>query len=305
MKQAMSNCSPILVTGSHRSATTFVGRMLALERELEYIHEPFNVDWGIRGIDREFLYLDDSVSVEYEALVDDFFLGRSKFKPGTVSYPKYHYSYWAKKFWGSRSYFEYRYCFLTGKRMLVKDPIACFSSQFLVKKYNMQCVCMIRHPAAFVASLLSLGWATDLSTVLNQSKLVDAFDFERLRGYERGTDIERAACMWLMIYTALCRYVSQNDEMFYVRHEDLSVDPVGQFQVLYSRLGLDWSATIEERIVASTTDSTKAKHSAHDVSRNSIHNLEKWRCVLTTDDLNVVRRITESVANEFYDDDEW
>ena len=33
---------PILVTGSNRSGTTWVGRMLEASRELEYVHEPFN-----------------------------------------------------------------------------------------------------------------------------------------------------------------------------------------------------------------------------------------------------------------------
>jgi hypothetical protein len=33
---------PILVTGAHRSGTTWVGRMLALVPGVEYIHEPFN-----------------------------------------------------------------------------------------------------------------------------------------------------------------------------------------------------------------------------------------------------------------------
>ena len=33
---------PILVTGAHRSGTTWVGRMLALAPGVAYIHEPFN-----------------------------------------------------------------------------------------------------------------------------------------------------------------------------------------------------------------------------------------------------------------------
>jgi len=36
--------SPILVTGMHRSGTTWVGRMLAASREAVYFHEPLNPD---------------------------------------------------------------------------------------------------------------------------------------------------------------------------------------------------------------------------------------------------------------------
>ena len=34
---------PILVTGSHRSGTTWVGKMLAATGSVGYIHEPFNL----------------------------------------------------------------------------------------------------------------------------------------------------------------------------------------------------------------------------------------------------------------------
>ncbi|UCF28983.1 MAG: sulfotransferase family protein, partial [Chloroflexota bacterium] len=41
--------SPILVTGAHRSGTTWVGKMLAAGRETAYISEPLNV-WHRPGV---------------------------------------------------------------------------------------------------------------------------------------------------------------------------------------------------------------------------------------------------------------
>ena len=38
--------SPILVTGSHRSGTTWVGKMVAVSPPIFYIHEPFNPTHG-------------------------------------------------------------------------------------------------------------------------------------------------------------------------------------------------------------------------------------------------------------------
>ena len=35
--------NPILVTGSHRSGTTWVGKMLAADSDTAYISEPLNV----------------------------------------------------------------------------------------------------------------------------------------------------------------------------------------------------------------------------------------------------------------------
>ena len=47
----------VFVTGAPRSGTTFAGRMLSPFPRVDYIHEPFNPDCGIPGLDRRFLYL--------------------------------------------------------------------------------------------------------------------------------------------------------------------------------------------------------------------------------------------------------
>ena len=39
-----NTANPILVTGSHRSGTTWAGQMLATAPGIGYIHEPFNCD---------------------------------------------------------------------------------------------------------------------------------------------------------------------------------------------------------------------------------------------------------------------
>ena len=49
---------PILVTGAHRSGTTWVGKMLAASREVAYISEPLN-KWhrpGVMAIPVEYWY---------------------------------------------------------------------------------------------------------------------------------------------------------------------------------------------------------------------------------------------------------
>ena len=37
---------PILVTGSHRSGSTWLGQMIGASDAVGYIHEPFNIDRG-------------------------------------------------------------------------------------------------------------------------------------------------------------------------------------------------------------------------------------------------------------------
>ena len=45
----MKTIRPILVTGAHRSGSTWVGRMIATSPRVTYLHEPFNLkhDMGL------------------------------------------------------------------------------------------------------------------------------------------------------------------------------------------------------------------------------------------------------------------
>lgn len=51
----------IVVTGFRRSGTTFVGRMLSVDRSVAYLHEPFNYEEGIKefGINYWYPYINE------------------------------------------------------------------------------------------------------------------------------------------------------------------------------------------------------------------------------------------------------
>jgi len=65
----MDSMKPILVTGSHCSGTTWVGRMIAASPSVVYIDEPFNIkhDVGICGaqFDYWFTYVSDQNEQDY------------------------------------------------------------------------------------------------------------------------------------------------------------------------------------------------------------------------------------------------
>ena len=154
----MTGKQPILVTGSHRSGTTWVGRMLAEAPSVFYIHEPFSVsDPPGRGIcnvrfKHWFTYINSENETDYYKAIRN-----------TVNLK---YDVWgALKDVGSRNdfrnaYKEYRQ-FSTyrdqGARALLKDPIAVFSSAWLAERFKARVVILIRHPAAFVSSIMKLN----------------------------------------------------------------------------------------------------------------------------------------------------
>ena len=57
-----------------------------------------------------------------------------------------------------KQYFNFKRSKEAGLRPLLKDPIAIMSCEWLAETFNMDVIVVIRHPAAFVASLKVAGW---------------------------------------------------------------------------------------------------------------------------------------------------
>ena len=70
----MTAKSPILVTGSHRSGTTWTGKMIGFSPNVVYIQEPFNKKYYSPGIcsiyfEKPFFYITEENEHDYfEAL---------------------------------------------------------------------------------------------------------------------------------------------------------------------------------------------------------------------------------------------
>src|SRR5262249_14420834 len=153
----MSAGRPILVTGAHRSGTTWVGRMLALAPGVAYVHEPFNPRTAAGLSPARFDRYFTVVTSENEA----------RYRPGLERTLSFRYGLGAQLGWlrgtadvarTGRDWYRTERSRLTGARPLMKDPIALLSAEWLVETFDMDAVVLIRHPAAFAASLKRLGW---------------------------------------------------------------------------------------------------------------------------------------------------
>src|SRR6185437_8497572 len=72
----------ILVTGCPRSGTTFLGRVLALPNEVCYVSEPFNKDFGLAGLDKQFVHMYRGMPDEkyYRTILESLLNRRARFK---------------------------------------------------------------------------------------------------------------------------------------------------------------------------------------------------------------------------------
>ncbi len=289
----MNKPKPILVTGSHRSGSTWIGKILALPREVKYISEPFNPKIGLKQIKDWFLYINQDNQDSYVQAIDKLL----KFKGDIpVNLP-------ALKYWSN--------AFLPGvKRPLLKDPIACMSADWLARKFNMQVVVIVRHPAAFYASLKRVNWHFDFANFSKQDRLMADYlaDYRSLIVKEHKSFVEEAATLWLCIYHVLDRYLVQHPDWIVVRHEDVSLQPVAEFKRMYLSLGLNMTSEIEQQIIKSSGGHNQVEATPGqelDLNRDSSQLVKNWKKHVTDQEASELRLLTNGLAAKYYTEQDW
>jgi hypothetical protein len=319
--------NPILITGSHRSGSTWTGRMIALAPSIAYIHEPFNIQHRPGICKAKFNYHFPYICNENE---HDYFMDLKdcySFKYHFLEELKISKSFKdvARAILYYTRFNKYR---ILNKRALIKDPIAIFSAEWLAQKFNMNVVVLIRHPAAFAGSLKKVKWSHPFEDFLQQPLLMKHYLSEYKEEIEEFSKndkniVDQAILLWNLIHSVISRYQSNHTNWIFLKHEDLSSRPIEEFKKLYNKLNLAFPTNIEEEIKAfcyseypyGSKSFIKSKikglkrRLADDHSdkrkRNSQSNIWSWRQRLTADEIKEIRRKTFEIARKFYTDESW
>jgi hypothetical protein len=303
--------APILVTGSHRSGTAWTGRMLALSPGVGYVHEPFNVarwpGWTRRPLPHWYQYVCEDNEAAYVDLVDDILRFRYPLMNLLAVRDLRHLAQVGGE-WPPASFNRLRRA-----RPLMKDPIALMSAEWLARRFHMQIVVMIRHPAAFAGSIKRLDWRFDFRNWADQPLLLQhlAGPYEReIRSFiERERDvIDQAVLMWNVTHHVIMGYRDRHPDWLYVRHEDLSEQPVDGFRELYQRLDLRWNQRVERAILRSSTATSRREVPTYlhrTVRRHSQAARWTWAHRLNPQEQERVREGTAKLASAFYGEEDW
>ena len=302
--------SPILVTGTHRSGTTWLGKMLAADANTAYISEPLNV-LHRPGVLRA------KVQHWYQYICEE---NENEYLPAFNDLIEFDYHLWdeIRSIRSRRDFLRMGRDFLIfynglmrGQRPLFKDPFAVFSMDWFAKRLNCRVVIAVRHPAAFVSSLKRLNWPFDFQDMLDQPLLMRDF-LEPYRGQMEAAKSEdvigQSALLWKLIYHSVHTILQRNPDFIAVRHEDLSLDPIGRYRELYESLDLDFTPRVEKIIRNASSSDNPAEPSRKNiyaVKLDSRTNIENWKKRLNDDEIKRIRTITEDVSKLFYPDVEW
>jgi hypothetical protein len=298
----------ILVTGGLRSGTTWVGRTIAHDRSIEYLHEPFNASVQARDcryrFETWFFYAPGSPEEEkvYREL-------DRLFKTRTHPFHRAVFESRKSSFGLTTPYRFARHVVLqtvAQKRGLMKDPVALMSAAWLSERFNMHVICMIRSPLAFAGSFKRWGWNFDFDHLRRQPRLMAehfnalAPEIDRLAS-TRVEPVEQACLLWNVFHTVILDYRERYPDWLFLRHEDLATNPEQEFERVFAFLGLRFSDEIRSRITAFTSSALAAEAPDWRLApRDSRGSLDTWRQRLTASEIRLVCDRTDQLATRFY-----
>ncbi len=302
--------NPVLVTGSHRSGSTFVGKMLSLSPALGYIREPFSVIHRPGILNVRFPYWFPYICSENEAPylrpVRDMLAfnyqttaavraTRAARDAAAIVHDRWEFA-------------RYRHRHV---RPLLKDPIAVFSAGWLSDAFDAQVIVLIRHPAAFASSLMKYGWTHPFAHFLEQPllmrDLLSPFQEEIEASAEtEQAIIDQAILLWNVIHHAILQYRQTRADWRFFRHEDIAREPIDRFGEMFDHLGIGFGEQERAGIVDATdaANPTEARD-AGVLKRDSRSAAETWKSRLTHEQIHHIRTRTEPIATEFYSDADW
>lgn len=303
----------VLVTGSPRSGSTWVGNVLALDRNTGIVNEPFNghcppgrcrarlSNFTYVTAENEALYLDaltDTLAWRYSPAAE---LRALRGPRGLARL--------ARDF----AYFEAMR--RRGARMIVKDPLAIFSADWLANRFGAQVVVLVRHPASFVASMRAAGFVMRFKALHDQPRLVA----ERLAPFAEAIaaaaaspsdSVEANTLLWNVVHHHIARLQDEHPDWIFVRQEDLARDPVTGFAALFDRLGLDFSDTVRASLDRFTTDRGALGRlslfgSRRRTMRSSQDSMTYFRKRLTPEQIDRIRGDAAPLWQRFYGEEDW
>jgi hypothetical protein len=300
----------IFVTGTIRSGTTFVGKVLSLPLEVDYIHEPFNPRCGMPGITRGHRYIRPSLDTremqDYHALARTIFSYDLRLRGG-VSEQDTRLREVAKRVVGSRGPFHLRLAKLNPlhKAAVIKDPIGNLMSEHLYLHFKVKPVIIVKHPVSFIASLKRVNWWPSLSLLSDQPYLINDYFSDQVDFITRewADPILEGAAFWRAVHKVLFAQANKYPDWQVITHEQVSQNPVSTFRHLYGALELPWHEAVRRKILRLTRSNSSADSkggTVQDLRRNSADIFGMRRDSLSLEERRAVFEIVEDVALQTY-----
>lgn len=322
---------PILITGSHRSGTTWVGKVINQSDNILYVPDPFQPNGLLRRsypLDQWYRYFNDNEGKEFKNQLcrisslnysyREAFHLKNRLPETDYRNPKgintHHFNF-RNTPWRMRYYRDCLIAKLFGKSKTIipvfKDPIALFSSRWFHVNMNSKNILLIRHPAAFVSSLKRMEWQFDFRNFTNQPSLMKdlLYPFENELYKPIDDIIVSGSILWNCIHHAIHLFQKEFPDWIYKKHEDLSINPLEEFEDIFQRTQLPFTDKVKDYITLTTSEANPAEVTKsgkiHQLKRDSRKSIKNWKNRLTSNEIEKIYNITSPISQYFYTDNDW
>lgn len=301
---------PVLVTGVPYSGTTWMGLQLRDACDLAYLQEPLSPSSDLAGYERRFrhhhAFLTDRNAAEHLPSLRRLAAMRPRIRWRNLLLDR---SLLAREI---REHQQRRADRLAGRRPLWKDPIALLSSGWIARNLDAAVLLMVRHPLAFVASVLHRAVPTYAVRTGMESLLHDA-EFMRVHGpiaqedlmrmhHPQTSPVEQVALTWrVSMSVALRELMPVQEQVIVARYEDCLARPVDLLTRLAGGLGLP--IVMSPSAVVAMHRGVHA-HRTGPLGFDATADADRWRVSLGDRDQSLVRGITRPLASIWYDADQ-
>lgn len=284
----------IAVCGTHRSGTTLVGNLLAADRRTIQIVEPFSPAFGIDTVDRWFVFA-DSCGSKFRSTIDGFLAAKQVHFRASAS-RRERLAHWIKPPRMQRAFAAAR--LVHPDRLIIKDPFLALAGQYLIDHHKFRIVYTVKHPGAFYASLLRVGW---IHLPLEDLVMQGALD----AGVAAGATsmAARAAVFWNTIngHALAVKRKSPGSVSIWC-HDAFCYAPLDETARVARELGIEFSQAMRRAVIRASSGDivTPPAGTIHALVRNSRALSNAWREVVPADAECELRRRCEPVYQQLF-----
>jgi hypothetical protein len=183
-----------------------------------------------------------------------------------------------------------------GGNLVVKSVHAQLALEWIVSRFPVSVLLVMRHPLNVLSSWKDMGWLAH-GGALEELGPESAAALARacgLRPLHGGSALEEAAQLIALLNSALVEAARRRPEWNVASHEELCAQPHERFPVLAEALGLGWDDRVDRLI-----DELNRPGTGYDTARvaSSLHDV--WRSRLTADEVRAASEIFDDVSTEW------
>ena len=178
------------------------------------------------------------------------------------------------------------------RRVVVKTVFSLHNTKWISATFNPVVIVLLRNPYSLIHSI-HRKWPD--ATLGNPEQCEALYDilgpYLEIMASAR-TPYEILATRVAAYYKIVLSDASKNPSWLVLSHEQLCADPVKEYRLLFDKVGLKWVSRVEEFLEG--TNQPKKSDAVSDVNRVSGREIDKWRYLLSLDEISQIRTFYEA-----------